>query len=144
MIYWILFFLYGSLYCDGFTGLTPIKCSDGYKAIQELKQDDLVFGFNFTTNERSLEKIKRTACFKVNSIVRLGFGNQTLEMALDQRLFVPTIKRWVTAQQLVSDPDLVRQLQETYPLKTIDLIVQDTEVYALTVENIHNFYVTTQ
>lgn len=140
----LLFFLYiHCLHGSGFLAGTLVKTPTGYVSIEKLSINDKVLCYDFKSG-LSLEKsITHTRLQRIKKYIQIDFDNESLCVAPDQELYLSN-KQSIQAHHILKGHSLLKNIQEDYSIKALQYMDQEADVYDITVDECHNFYVTHQ
>lgn len=115
------------LHC-GFTAGTLVKTANGYINIEKLKEHDLVACYDAENDKQELRKVvsirKKLICNPIN----IKIIDQEIITSHDQQFYCPSSKKWLLIDKTLSN---IYQKENAI------------ELYEITVEDLHNFYITT-
>lgn len=133
------------LFCqlgEGFVSGTLVKTSSGCVPIEQLKENDIVISFDFKDQQLTEGKIAKISKTKVDRFVEVAVNDQRLVVASDHKFFCPFEKNhWVNAQDLKQNHFILKNIKELVRINKITKFDQEVDVYNLTVDNHHNFFI---
>lgn len=132
----LLFPLFFFILChaEGFGPGTLIKVPDGYKRIENLCVGDHVISHDPAKNT-VISRISHTAKKSINSYIRIHVADGCICAANDQQLYDEEHGAWITAGSLKTG-----DISAGHTI-TIDMINATIDVYLITVEEYHTFFV---
>lgn len=124
---------------EGFAVGTIVQTDSECKQIEEIQINDLVAAKDLKTDTQTLNRVVNICKEQIPTYFQIIFDNRTINVAPDQPLYLPGLAKYVTAFELSQS----QELQNFVPgsILEINQINEPIEVYKLTVENDHNFYV---
>lgn len=127
---------------EGFVSGTLVKTSNRSVPIEHLKENDIVVSFDFKTQQLIEGKITKVSKKRVNKFVEIIVNAQRLVVASDHKFFCPFEKNhWVNAQDLKPNHFILKNIKELVRINKITKFDQEVDVYNLTVDNHHNFFI---
>ncbi|MBP6219455.1 MAG: hypothetical protein KA436_12800, partial [Oligoflexales bacterium] len=133
------------LSAEGFRRGTLVKVPGGHTAIEDLKTGDLVISCDLDQIGSCFErKIEKTFSSKSSSLLALQVEEEELILDHDHQFYAPQNQNWVEAQTLGPDTQLLTADGHTLQVQGIEELAEDDLVYSISVEGLHNFYVTEQ
>jgi hypothetical protein len=130
----VLFFFHFQLNAEGFKKGTLVKVPHGYTKIEELNVGDIVISCDFLTPcvER---KVTATESHFSENAIEINLFNETIITENDHKIYVDSAKEFLLASKFESQP-----IDETIELFNIS--VEGTHNYYVTKKNIlvHNFF----
>lgn len=132
----LFFSLFSFVLChaEGFGPETLIKIPGGYTKIENLCVSDHVISHVFAKNP-IIGRISHTAKKSINSYIRIHVADECICAANDQQLYDEEHDAWITAGSLKTGDILAGH---TITIEMIDDII---DVYLITVEQHHTFFV---
>lgn len=141
----LMLFSFTELFAEGFKGGTLVKVPDGYTAIEDLKVGDLVVSCDFDHTDSCFErKVVKTFSSKSSSLLALQVGGEDLVLDQYHQFYVPLHQIWVEARTLNDDTHLLTAEGHVLKLQNIEAVSEESRVYSISVEGLHNYYVTQQ
>ena len=137
--------LYAHSLTAGFVAGTLIKLGPTskrirYIPIEQLKERKFVYSYDL--NDAMVERIvTKTVKKRVNKYIRIIVDNHTIDASCDQLFFAPLEYAWIPAQELQPCMCLLKGTNEHVFIDDVIEIEQDIYVYDITVQHLHNFYV---
>ena len=125
---------------EGFVAGTLVRIPTGYTCIQDLYATDEVLVYTFDDNVAS-GAITTITSHEVDTIVRLEVEGDTFELAHDQLLFAPLQRKWLPASKIQEGMYLLGSPLRAVQVQSVRKIDQCTQVYALTLNEHHNYLV---
>lgn len=129
----------------GFVAGTLIYTPNGHLPIENLRENDLIFSYDFETSSIIQDKIIKLIKKKNDKIIHLSINNEFLEANLNQKIY--SIKKndlsnidWIKSEN-------IKKNQLTFSsngfLRIDDVFESNTNnyVYDLSIEKNHNFFV---
>ena len=140
-IYLILAFcslLVGEFYAEGFISGTLVKTSNGYVPIEQIQVNDHVICYDSkgTLWNQLITYVERKL---VGKYIELSSGNECIGLSFDQKLYLAKEHRWILAQELTLEHELLSSYRNYLPIDAIRTIDQETYTYTITVADYHNF-----
>lgn len=137
----LLFFLqYAIIISTGFSAETLVKTPQDYKAIKDLKQYDFVVCYDYINNQQKNRTITNIQKKTISKYLKIKLPDQSIITNSLQQFYFPSIKKWLTILTAIKKK-LLPQDARLFSLKTIS---DDIELYEITIEEFHNFYITHQ
>lgn len=129
-----------SLFCfQGFVAGTKIKVPDGYKAIEQVKKDDIVISISDGYYvERPVVGLFKG---KVDHFYLIYIGDQIIGAAPNQKIYLSEKNEWVEVCALICGQSICTNLGILY-INRIVCVDREVEVFDFTVSGDHNFCVT--
>ena len=84
--------------CGCFTAGTQVYTDKGYKNIEDIKVEDLVWAYNEKTKNQELKKVINTFSKVRNHIYKIHFGNNVIEATEDHPFFIDD--QWLKVKNL--------------------------------------------
>jgi hypothetical protein len=135
-----------STYCfigaEGFVAGTYVKVPNGYETIDKLNPHDKVISYDFnqsTTVERSIVEISKQY---VDRYIRLVAHDSIIEVSPEQKFYLHALKKWETIDTIKNNPELLHILYTESHIAYLGDIDQECDVYMLTLDEPHNFFIT--
>ena len=135
-----------STYCyigaEGFVAGTYVKVPHGYETIDNLKSDDKIISYDFNQNaavERSIIEIHKQ---HVDQYIRLVAYDSIIEVSPEQKFYLHALKKWETIDTIKNSPELLHILYIESHIAYLGDIDQGCDVYMLTLDEPHNFFIT--
>jgi|GEM_PF-2588078 len=125
---------------EGFAAGTLVRIPTGYMCIQDLCATDEILVCTFDDSIVSAE-ITHVTIHEVDTIVRLEVEGDIVELAEDQLLFVPLQRTWIPASQIHEGMYLLGAPLRAMQVQSVERIDQRLQVYALTLNEHHNYLV---
>lgn len=128
-------------FCDeGFLAGTLIKTADDYQLIEKLSVGDLILSVDSEGQivKSKIAKIQKT---KAKSFVLINLDTQILLAAVGQKFYLPESKAWEKAKDLSLASQLLAG-NERLAAKSLQLVEHPTEVFAISLDENHNFFAT--
>jgi hypothetical protein len=125
---------------DGFLSGTLVKTLQGHKFIEHLKKYDVIIGTD-STGAQSEKTVFNVAQNTVEYYIRIKIGNEILDVAPNQRFYLPIEQCWVEARNLNPSMKLLTNSPTYNTPDSIERIHQNTQVYEINVDG-HTFFVT--
>lgn len=132
-----------AIFPEGFVAGTLVKTPHGYISIEQLKKGDQVIALSAdgTLADNTVTRIHQE---KVNILYEMAIDGEKICAALDHQFFSPSAQEWVDLQALKNFDTCGNQGRECVDIQSIKQISDhlETEVFTITVEPHHNFFVT--
>jgi hypothetical protein len=126
---------------EGFAAKTLIKTAYGYTTIEQIKIGDIVTSFNSKQDKPATSTVSAVSRDITPKIIRILMGSEFIDVAPDQKFFVPFSLAQCSAQAIKNSPALKSRFITHGFFDDIVEIEKETTVYKLTIEPDHNFYV---
>lgn len=135
-------FLPLDMFSEGFVAGTLVKTPDGYKTIETFACKEHIACLDCAASRLVEGKVTRVHKRRAKTCIRLIAHDCSVEMAGEQRLYIPSLKKWARAQDIAHDNELLQTLKQDYALEALQEINEEKDVYTITVSPHHNFFVT--
>ena len=136
-----LFFIFtNSQFFAGFITGTLVKTENNLVPIEQLKVGDLVVCQD-NNNQSLLRPITSILYNKMASIARLKINNNYIFTDINQQFYLLTEKKWCSVQKIKSGQKLLAHNKDFVILEDIEIIKITDDVYDLSIEEFHNFFV---
>ena len=141
------FLIFFSLFCnkiftEGFTDSTLVHTKDGYKQIQQLKENDLITTYSFKNKTILDSKVIKIQKKHYNKCFKLIINGKEIISAPDQKFFIPLRKGcWLKIQNIKKNDFILRNIQNLLRIEDIVELKQSAYFYCLSVEGNHNYFV---
>lgn len=147
----LLLILIHQLSGHGFCTKTLIKQGDVYQSITYLfqnhyNQKQLISSYDFNSGALTNRVIKSVGESKSNCYFQISFDNNPnndIKCTPSQEFYDVNAQHWIPALQLHTK-DTLLSAYGTYTITSIKFVKSPLKVYALEIENMHNFFVGTQ
>lgn len=128
---------------EGFAAGTLVKTPHGYVQIDALQPKYQVATYSFSEGFQKHSFISAVCKQHVCTYIHISYKHKSeygvLQTAVDQKFYISSVEKWVTAQDLCNSPSLQEQFDcEIVEIKQIN---EELDVYKLSIEENHNFYV---
>lgn len=127
---------------EGFTAGTLVKTPHGYVPIETIVSGALICACNIKTGESTERRVLHVKKVMVSGGIQITCNGEILGVGGAQKFFVQSMARWMTTRELIESIDLQNALSSGHI--QITKISEPIELYQLSVETDHTFYVTTQ
>ncbi len=133
---------FDSMQCEvnSFSAETKVATKDGEKAISKIQIGDFVLAWNSETNQISFSRVTDTIHHTDKTIVRLTIGDETITTTPEHPFYVEG-KGWVYAKDLKVGDSIRNADGSTGKVKKIKIEQSTREMYNLTVDQAHTFFV---
>jgi len=130
---------------EGFVSGTMVKTPTGYIPIDQLKENDDIISYDFENTICVIDTISKIKKNRTNRIIQIKVNDQIIEVAPEHKFYCPLAKqRWMQAQGLKQHNFILKNILELIRIDNIIEIEKEIDIYCLTVENNHNFFVSEQ
>lgn len=136
------FFFVLSICADGFTADTLIKTNTGYTQIENLKPQDSVICYDFDQHAQIERPIREIHKQHVSKYIRLAVHKTFVHVSPNQKFYLRALNTWETIEKIKNDPELLQALYADSRIACLGEIQQETDVYMLTLDEPHNFFIT--
>ncbi len=128
---------------DGFRAGTLIKTPSGHQLVELLKEGDVVVSYDFSSQVIAEDKIIKIGKHTSNNNVKIVANGAEIIMHQNQRLYVDSGSKmlWTGASKLKSTEQLVDVQLRSISIETIEISNQATDLYVLSTQEHHNFFV---
>lgn len=131
-------------YC--FEAGTPVVTENGTVAIEDIAVGDRVLSYDYVTGEQSYQTVTATSIRQTNELIALSVGSEQIVTTPRHPFYVVNddIYRGYTAAEYLSAGDCILTTDGDYAIiESVEkqLLVEPIDVYNITVENNHNYYV---
>ncbi|MCW5599988.1 DUF4157 domain-containing protein [Nitrosomonas sp.] len=116
---------------------TPLKD----RTIENILPGDLVYAFDFETNEPVLARVKESITNWTQYLISIFVDDQIVKATKNHRFWVVDLRRWMRADQLTIGMEIKLLNGETGIIANITKLIEDTLTHNLEVEKFHNYYV---
>lgn len=126
-----------------FTAGTKIYTKNGYKNIEDIRVNDIVYSYNETTDKVELNKVTKTFIHEDIEIYNLYLNNEMIRVTPYHRFYVLRNKNyeWVTAKDLKLTDKLFDINKKYIKINKIEYIKENNTVYNFEVANNHTYFV---
>ena len=125
---------------NSFSADTDVATDKGGRDISEIQIGDLVLAWNETTGEISFEQVTDTIHHTDEVVIHLTIDNEELETTPEHPFYVEGVG-WVNAEDLQIGDDIRNSDGKTGEVESIEAERTSMEMYNLTVDDAHTFYV---
>jgi hypothetical protein len=129
------------LFAEGFLGGTLIETPTGYVPIEQLQINDRVICYDFNNNNFKEQPIIAIKKKKSKIFMQICIDGEYIAFEPHQKLYVLPQKKWVQGKYIIFNDLVLRQGTESGIISKISKIVQEVDVYTITVAELHNFCV---
>ncbi len=138
----LLFVSTNIIYGIGFVENTLVKTSTGYARIADLKVGNKVICYDFKDDcvERPVTYIHKQ---KHDSYFEVFIAGELIRCASGDKFFLPEGGKWIEAKNLMPGQVLLSHCTEFKPIDLVREIDEPVELYDITVEEFHNFCIST-
>ncbi len=135
---------------DGFCAGTHVKTPGGYAAIEQIKQKDLIIGFDARLGVCAPCIVNAINKKRVNQVIRLTTGGQELYVGCQQRFLCLNQRRndlkrwliWTKVRDLKRGMRLLSANKISVCVDTVQRMARPIDVYELSVAGAHTYIVT--
>lgn len=127
---------------EGFAFGTLVKTDSCYKKIEDIRPGQIVIAYDIQKQELTYRKVLNVFYKHVSHYVEITLNDTTIQTAANQKIYIPCIAKYVTAEELSKSAEL--QTAFHIPFSSIRLINAEADICMLTVEQDHNFFVSEQ
>lgn len=122
---------------------TKIYTKNGYKNIEDIRVNDIVYSYNETTDKVELNKVTKTFIHEDIEIYNLYLNNEMIRVTPYHRFYVLRNKNyeWVTAKDLKLTDKLFDINKKYIKINKIEYIKENNTVYNFEVANNHTYFV---
>ena len=122
---------------------TKIYTKNGYKNIEDIRVNDIVYSYNETTNKIELNKVTKTFIHEDIEIYNLYLNNEIIRVTPYHRFYVlrNSNYEWVTAKDLKLTDKLFDINKKYIKINKIEYIKENNTVYNFEVANNHTYFV---
>ncbi|WP_024771412.1 polymorphic toxin-type HINT domain-containing protein [Aquimarina macrocephali] len=128
--------------CGCFTEGTQVYTEDGYKNIEDIKVGDLVWAYDYKTEDLELKKVIDTYSRDFEQIYKIHFGDEIIEATHEHPFFIGG--KWLKVDELEEGNLLTLYDGSTSVINKIELVEGEFKVHNFTVEDYHTYYVSKQ
>ena len=125
---------------EGLLGSTQVKTDTGYCKIEDLKVGDTVACYDIHNSKQTYSKITHADKLHLSKHIQITINNQTIHVAPEHKFYIPSSEAWVTAEDLITYPELRRFIDPN--IQDVKEVNQALDVIRITVDSNHNFYIT--
>lgn len=129
------------LQAHGFCAGTKINGPQGYSAIEDLAIGSRVLSYDYHENF-SVQPLIAVTKAKASHFIRIWFKDHYLDTSSDQLFSHARKKKWVAAKALEKHDILLCNRSEELVIDAVESIEQEVDVYVLSVNKSHTYYVT--
>lgn len=126
---------------EGFVAGTIVRTPNGHTPIEKLNVQDVVIAYDYK-NSLVAKPIISLFHHTTPYCVRIWISDDYIDVAPDQKFFLPIKNIWVTAQNLTVEDILLSDTDKFIKVSYIEIIHEKRDVYSIQVDCYHNFYVT--
>jgi hypothetical protein len=136
-----------SLHTHGFAPHTLIRSHNGWQTIQQLCRSlpnnaPYLTSYEQQSNAKVARKVQSASIIETNCYFIIGLDDSPdIICTPSQEFYLPAAKAWVPACQLKIDDQLFSECSKFKSITSIEFITQPLQVYAIEIENTHNFLV---
>ena len=123
---------------EGFAFGTLVKTDSCYKKIEDIQLGQIVIAYDVQKQEFTYCKVLNIFHKHVSSYVEIKLNDTMIRTAANQKLYIPSIAKYVTAEELSKSAEL--QTAFHIPISGIQVINAEADICMLTVEQDHNFF----
>ncbi len=122
---------------------TKIFTKNGYKNIEDIKVNDVVYSYNETTNKVELNKVTKTFIHQDFEIYNLYSDNKIIRVTPYHRFYVLRNNNyeWVAVKDLKLTDKLFDSNKELININKIEFMKENNTVYNFEVANNHTYFV---
>lgn len=122
---------------------TKIYTKNGYKNIEDIRVNDIVYSYNETTDKVELNKVTKTFIHEDIEIYNLYLNGEIIRVTPYHRFYVLRNKNyeWVTAKDLKLTDKLFDINKKYIKINKIEYIKENNTVYNFEVANNHTYFV---
>lgn len=126
-----------------FTAGTKIFTKNGYKNIEDIRVNDIVYSYNETTNKVELNKVTKTFIHEDIEIYNLYLNNEIIRVTPYHRFYVLRNNNyeWIAVKDLKLTDKLLDSNNELININKIEYMKENNIVYNFEVANNHTYYV---
>lgn len=135
----ILFICNTSQLYAGFAAGTLIKTPQGYINIENLKKDDQVVCYDIHNKLQKHSTILDIHKRNISNPLAIKLSNQLIITDIHQKLYSPSVEEWLDISTIRNN----QALCYAFSIEDIYEIDNQIELYEISVEELHNFYITT-
>lgn len=129
-------------YWNCFVAGTQVLTEQGLKNIEDIQVGEKVYSYNRETKEYELNKVLDTIKNIADSFVELTIGDEKVKCTPKHRFYVAG-KGWIEAGKLnIGDKVFSKDNSENYIVKNIEYTNEVLDIYNLSVEKNHNYFIT--
>ena len=135
--------------------IKPVSCFTGdtlvatcyndhilYKPIKDIEVGDIVYSYNEITGIIGSNTVTQVMQSQTNSLVHVTINGELINATEDHPFYCPSTKSWISAGSLAAGTDVLLLDGRTGHIEDIEHEnVSDLNVYNLTVENDHTYFV---
>lgn len=139
----LVLFSFTEVFAEGFKRGTLVKVPNGYTAIEDLKAGDLVVSCDLNHRDSCIDrKITHTFSSESSALVEIQVNNQYIVVDQDHQFFIPSNRSWAKAKYLAQNSELFSSEEISLNVDFVDHLAEKQLVYSISVEGIHNYFVT--
>ena len=125
---------------EGVVAGTLVGTPKGLVAVEKLKAGDLVLNYDLQTQKITKNKVQKIAKKTVDETVTITLANETIDVAPNHLFYLPLERTWIRAKNLTKNNIILNATDDKLAIiKAVEIIKKKTDVYALSVDNVHNF-----
>lgn len=137
-----LFIIASLLSGEGFSAETLIKTLDGYTPIEKIEVGQIIESFDCENNEITTNSVVAKYSYTAKKYLVFKLENEEIICSCNQKFYLSILDKWFKAKELLSNKVIKNCFCHEYKIIDIIEIEKTKELYTLTVNPHHNFFVT--
>ena len=125
-------------YC--FKAGTLVLMDNGYKNIEDVVSDDLVYSYNMETKTKELKKVERTFINECEELLTITINNSQMTLTPNHTCYVNG--EWILSSEIKIGDKMLDCDNNVLVVDNIQSSKVTDKVYNFEVEDNHNYYVT--
>ncbi len=129
---------------EGFYSGTLVKVKDKYVPINDIKVEDKVLAYNFKSKQIEESKVTQITNKHYSTCTALIVNRTVIITAPDHKFYCPMNKnRWTLAKDLKAGDYILRDVKDLVKIEWANEVPHKADFYCLSIENNHNYFVST-
>ena len=120
---------------------TLVHGKDSFVSIEHIKVNDIVYSFNFETNQIQLSRVVETLKRETNGIYEIVIGKEQIFVTAEHPFYVEG-KGWITVKNLQVGQTVKAFANQSQSIIRINKLSDKVTVYNIEVDGNHNYFVT--
>lgn len=122
---------------------TKVKTSSGYKNIEDLKINDLVWSRDLEAELNNLCNVLNLFKYKSKGYYIVSCGDDNISVTSEHPFYDSSLRKFIPAKELKIGSTLLKFDGTAIKVRKLEYVIKSVDVYNISVDMLHNYFVGT-